>query len=191
MWYNPYQLTNTMGYIIAMVESFGFIHDRIEIKVLVLFIMRRLPEPVTIDVLTELTMCDEGVSYFDVTDCIALLVKTKHLKVEDKKYSLTTKGRRNGEILEKNLPYSVRTKAEDVTAVVRGAQSRNAMIKTNRIADNEGGYKVTLSLSDGIGDIITMDIFAANEQQANTLEKGFRKNAEKLYNTIIEMLTKK
>jgi len=179
------------GVLKAMVENFGFIHERIEIKVLVLFIMRRLPEPVTIEVLTELVMCDEGVSYFDVTDCIAMLVKTKHLKLENKLYSLTTKGRRNGEILEKNLPYSVRTKAEDVTAVVRGAQSRNAMIKTNRTATDEGGYKVSLSLSDGIGDIISMDLFAANEQQANTLENGFRKNAEKVYNMIIEMLTNK
>jgi len=174
-----------------MVENFGFIHDRIEIKVLVLFVMRRLPEPVTIEVLTELTMCDEGISYFDVTDCIAMLVNTNHLKIENNKYSLTAKGNRNGEILEKNLPYSVRTKAEDATAIVRGAQSRNAMIKTNRNAEGEGGYKVSLSLSDGIGEIVSMDLFAANEQQAETLEKGFRKNAEKLYNAIIEMLTNK
>ena len=183
--------TKTPWGIKVMVENFGFIHDRIEIKVLVLFVMRRLPEPVTIEVLTELTMCDEGVSYFDVTDCIAMLVKTDHLKIENKKYSLTTKGRRNGEILEKNLPYSVRTKAEDATAIVRGAQSRNAMIKTSRVADDVGEYKVSLTLSDGIGDIISMDLFAANEQQATTLENGFRKNAEKIYNTVIEMLTKK
>jgi len=171
-----------------MLGNFGFIRERIEIKVLILFIMRRLPEPVTIDVLTELTMCDEGICYFDVTECIATLVKTKHLNHNNEMYSLTAKGERNGEILEKNLPYSVRTKAEGSVAHVRAAQNRNAMIKTHRNTDGNDGYRVALSLSDGVGDIISMELFAANEQQAGALEKGFRKNAEKVYHTIIEMI---
>jgi len=172
-----------------MVGNFGFIHEQIEIKVLILFIMRRLPEPVTIDVLSELTMCDEGISYFDVVECIDKLVKTKHLQLLKSKYSLTKKGEHNGEILEKNLPYSVRTKAEDAAAFLRTTQSRNAMIKTFRNTDETGGYKVALSLSDGVGEILSMELFAANEQQASTLEKGFRRSAEKVYHTIIETIT--
>ena len=170
-----------------MVESFGFIHEKIEIKVLILFIMRRLPEPVTMDILAELTMCDDGISFFDVTECISELVKTKHLRVAEGKYSLTAKGLRNGDILEKNLPYSVRTKAEDATTLVRAAQSRSSMIKTHLSADENNGYKIALSLSDGIGDILSMELLAANEKQANAMEKGFRKNAEKIYHSIVEM----
>ena len=174
-----------------MVENFGFIHEKIEIKVLVLFIMRRLPEPVNLEVLTELAMCDDGISYFDVADCIAMLVETKHLKLNDNVYSLTPKGEHNGEILEKNLPYTVRTRAEDATARVRAVQNRNSMIVTDRKANDEGGYKVTLSLSDGIGDIIKMEIFTSTEQKATDLENGFRKNAEKVYHAIIELIMKK
>jgi len=173
-----------------MLENFGFIRERIEIKVLILFIMRRLPEPVALDVLVDLTMCDDGIGYFDVTECIAMLIETEHLRLDEGKYSLTAKGERNGEILEKNLPYSVRTRAEDATANIRAAINRNAMIKTNRSICEDGGYKVNLSLSDGIGDIISMELFAANEQRAGTLEKGFRKNAEKIYQSIIDMLMK-
>jgi len=171
-----------------MVGNFGFIREQIEIKVLILFIMRRLPEPVPIDILTELTMCDEGISYFDVTECIAKLVKTKHLLFSDNKYSLTKKGEINGDTLEKNLPYSVRVKAEEAAALARAAFNRNAMIKTHRTVDDNGGYKVTLSLSDGVGEIISMELFAANERQANTFEKGFRKNAEKVYHNVIETI---
>jgi len=150
--------------------------------------MRRLPEPVTLDVLAELTLCDEGIGYFDVTECITMLVETNHLHFADGKYSLTSRGARNGEILEKNLPYTVRVKAEDAAARIRSVINRNAMIKTTRIADNDNGYKVMLTLSDGVGDIISMELFAANEQQAASLEKGFRKNAERVYQVIIEML---
>ena len=173
-----------------MLGNFGFIHERIEIKVLVLFIMRRLPEPVTLDVLTGLAMCDDGISYFDITECISGLIDTKHLSLKDGKYILTSKGERNGEVLEKNLPYSVRKKAEDATARVRADLNRDAMIRTHCITADGGGYKVAMSLSDGIGDILSMELFAANEQQANALEKGFRGNAEKVYHEIVGLLTK-
>jgi len=171
-----------------MAENFGFIHERIEIKVLILFIMRRLPEPVTLDVLVGLTMCDDGIGYFDVTECISMLIKTGHMRLEEGKYVLTQKGERNGETLEKNLPYSVRTRAEESTALVRSNLNREAMIKTRRISSENGEHKVALSLSDGKGDIISMELFTANEKQANAIEKGFRKNAEKIYHAIIAML---
>ena len=171
-----------------MSESFGFIHERVEIKVLILFIMRRLPEPITLDVLVGLTLCDDGIGYFDVTECISMLIETEHLRLEDGKYSLTKKGVRNGETLEKNLPYSVRKRAEDAAALVRANLSRDAMIKTNRTIHDNGEYRVALSLSDGVGDIISMELFTTNEDQASKLEKGFRKNAEKIYHAIIAML---
>jgi len=172
----------------VMVDNFGFIHENADIKVLILFIMRRLPEPVTLDVLTDLTMCDDGIGYFNVTECITMLIETDHIKTENNKYSLTAKGERNGEILEKNLPYSVRIKAENSTAGKRAMINRNAMIKTQCNPCEEGGYKLSLSLSDGIGEIISMELFAANEQRANKLEHGFRENAEKVYQAIIDML---
>ena len=173
-----------------MIENIGLIDERVEVKVLILFIMRRLSKPVTLDVLTGLTLCDKWISYFDVTDCLTDLVETKHLRLKDDMYSLTAKGKRNGEILEKDLPYSVRFRAESAAAVVCSNQNRDAMIKTNRTAHDNGGFKVTVSLSDGIGEIISLELFAANEQQANAIEKGFRKDAEKIYLSIIEMLIK-
>ena len=170
--------------------NFSFIHEQIEVKVLILFIMQRLPEPVTHDVLTGLTLCDEGIGYFDVTECIADLLKTKHLHLEDGKYSLTPKGKRNGETLEKNLPYSVRIKAEASAAIVRASLNRDSMIKTQRSVNDNGGYKVAMSLSDGIGDIISLELVTVNEQQADTIEKSFRRNAEQIYHAIIDILAK-
>ena len=178
----------TVWSVVVLVENFGFIHERIEIKVLILFIMRRIAEPITLDVLAGLTLCDNGISYFDVTECISMLTETEHIRLEDGKYSLTPKGERNGEVLEKNLPYSVRTRAEDSTALVRSNLNRDAMIKTHRSICDDGGYKVALSMSDGIGDIISLELFTTNGQQASALEKGFRKNAEKIYHAIIAML---
>jgi len=173
-----------------MEGNFGFIHEKIEIKVLILYIMRRLPGPVTFDVMTGFAVCDDGISYFDFTESVAELVATEHLRLEDNHYSLTNKGKRNGEITESSLPYSVRAKAEAKAVELRSSQSRNSLVKTSRAANAEGGYIVNLSLSDGIGDIAALQLFAANEQQAKALEAAFRKNAESIYGALIEMILK-
>lgn len=173
---------------IVMPDNFGFIHEQIEVKVLILFIMRRLSKPVSLEVLTNLALCDDGISYFDVIECLSNLVETNHLSLENEIYSLTPKGDRNGEILEKNLPYSVKTRAEAATTMARASINRDAMIVTEKDAIDDGGYKVKFSLSDGIGDIMSMELFAVNERQATTLEKSFRKDAEKIYHAIVKML---
>jgi len=171
-----------------MYGNFGFIHEKIEIKILILFILRRLPEPIPFYTLAELALCDDGVSYFDFTECVSELIKTEHIKMDESKYSITDKGVRNGEITENNLPYSVRDKAEGKISVARIAEIRNALITTSRRAEPDGSYTVNLALSDGVGDIVSMELYAANEKQASGLEKGFRRNAEGVYKALIEKM---
>ena len=42
----------------------GFIHDKLEIKFLILYITARVIEPIPFDTVWDLAMCDEGVDYF-------------------------------------------------------------------------------------------------------------------------------
>ena len=171
-----------------MEGTFGFIHEKTDIKILILFVMRRIPEPVTFDELTGLVMCDGGISYFDYCECVADLVKTEHLLLQQDKYSLTAKGTRNGEATEISLPYSVRLKAENNTSDYRAMQIRNEMIKTTHAVNPDGGYIVNLSLSDGVGDIVSIGLIAASEKQALGMERGFRKKAENVYKTLVGMI---
>lgn len=171
-----------------MERRFGFIHDKLEIKILILFVLRRLPGPVNIEELAELTLCDDGISYFDFAECVADLVDTEHITDESGMYAVTEKGRMNGEIAETAIAYPVRVRADRSTAAKRAEMTRSAMIRTEHAARDQGGYAVTLSLSDGVGEIIALDLFAANEAQAVQLEKGFRDKAEKIYNQIIRLL---
>ncbi|EJW93152.1 hypothetical protein EVA_18741, partial [gut metagenome] len=57
-------------------SSLGFIHDKLEIKFLILYIAARVIEPVPFDTVLDLTMCDDGVDYFDFSECLTDLVKT-------------------------------------------------------------------------------------------------------------------
>lgn len=171
-----------------MTGNFGFIHEKIEIKILILFIMRRISEPIDFEVLTKLTMCDDGIGYFDYMECVAELVKTGHLRLDDGKYSITAKGIHNGDVTENSLPFTVRMNAENEVSKLRVVHDRNSMIKTSHKMGADGGCIVDLALSDGIGEIVKMELFAYDAEQALALEKGFRKNAESIYNALIEMI---
>jgi len=168
--------------------NFGFIHEKIEIKILILYILRRIPMSITFDELTGLVMCDDGISYFDFSECVAELIKTGHVRYMDNRYSLTVKGMRNGEITEKSLPITVRDKVDGSTAAARSMLSRDDMIRTSYTANQDGSCTVALSLSDGLGDIVSMSLYAVNEKQALSLEKGFRKKAEGIYMKLIEAI---
>ena len=171
-----------------MKGNFGFIHEKIDIKILILFILRRLTAPIRIEDLAELTMCDDGISFFDFADCVAELIKTEHIRLQDEKYSVTEKGERNGWITENSLPYSVRIKVEDSTSALRTTQNRNALIRTSHTDNPDGGCTVMLSLSDGVGDILSLELYSGSERQAIDLENGFRKKAEGIYNILIESI---
>jgi len=54
-------------------DQHGFIHEKLDIKLLILFILSRLPAPVDRGTLDELCQqCDDGVGYFDYSDCLAI-----------------------------------------------------------------------------------------------------------------------
>lgn len=46
--------------------QFGFIRDKLDVKVLVLYLAARVAAPIDFATLTDLCMCDEGVDYFMV-----------------------------------------------------------------------------------------------------------------------------
>ena len=166
----------------------GFIREKLDIKILILFILRRLPQPITFEMLSELTLIDEGISYFDFTECVTELVNTEHVKTDGHTYEITEKGVTNSEITENSIPFSVRLKAEKNASDARVALSRESLISATHAIRRKGGYTVTLSMSDGVSDIIDLKLYAASEAQAVSLEEGFTKNAEAIYNKIIHLI---
>lgn len=48
----------------------GFIRDKLEIKFLILYITARVIEPIPFDTVLDLTMCDDGIDYFDFSECL-------------------------------------------------------------------------------------------------------------------------
>lgn len=171
-----------------MEERFGFIHDKLDIKILILFVLRRLPADIDGERLADLILIDGGIGYFDYKQCLAELVGTSQVEEAEEGYRVTAKGSRNGEILESGLPYSVRVKAERTLAPVAEEMRRSAMILANHEV-TKGGVTVYLAMSDDMGSLFDLKILAADEEQAKRIEKNFKKNAESFYQSFVEQLS--
>ena len=169
-------------------DQYGFIHEKFDIKLLILFILRHLPSPIDGERLAELVLIDGGINYFDYKICLAELVNTAQIEETEDGFRVTAKGSRNGEVLENTLPWSVRSKAEQVMAPVIEEMRRRDMILANHEM-GEGNVCVYLSMSDGVGSILDLRILAADEAQAKRIERNFRKNAEGYYNRFLQELS--
>jgi predicted transcriptional regulator len=175
---------------VISVDNYGFIRHKLDIKILILYILKRLPAPVSQSMLTELTIIDNATNYFDYIECLTELEqKDLIITTEEDKYSITPKGIRTAAEMESSLPYTIRLKASSGAERAAKILAREAMIKASHKEKPEGGVTVSLSLSDGLGEVMHLDILAGNEQQAKEMEKRFRKNAESLYLRIAGILT--
>jgi len=66
---------------------------------------------------------------------------------------------------------------------------RASQIETDSEKNADGSCSVSLRLSDGVGEVIALRLAAPDEESAAVIEQKFRKNAEALYNQILNLLT--
>ena len=139
----------------------GFIRDKLEIKFLILYIAARVSEPLPLEGMQELTMCDDGIDYFAFSECLADLVKTEHLRLtDDGCYAITPKGLRNSEICESSLPYSVRIRTDKNVAAYNKKLLRRSQVRARVTPRENGTFTVELSFHDDVDEL--MQLLRAN-----------------------------
>ena len=168
----------------------GFLQDKLDIKMLELYLLDRAAGPITPDMLAELTMRHEGVEYFDFAEATAELVETGHLLLSEEGYTITEKGRENSAACESSLPFSVRRRCEEDLLAVNNLLRRRAQIRGEQTEGPDGTLRVKLSLDDEAGSLMTLELFCPTADQSDKLIKAFKANPEQLYKIILDHLMK-
>ena len=171
-------------------QRLGFIHDMLDVKVLILFVMARVSYPVNIQQIYELSYQDDCLSYFDVCTAVPEMVKSGHLKeLEDANYEITEKGKADGALTEDSIAFTVKQRAENAVSRFNRQIRRSSFVKTQIIPRESGEYSVLMSLDDEVSNLMTLELAAPNMRQAVRLGKLFEKKAEQIYNlTMTELL---
>ncbi len=122
----------------------GFIQDKLEIKFLLLYIASRLIEPVPFEAMQELAMIDDGVDFFDFSECMNDLVTSGHLTPRRTGSMPSRKrGCATGRSANRAFPDSVRLAADKNITVFNQKLRRRAQIRSDHPRPN-GTYTVSL-----------------------------------------------
>lgn len=166
----------------------GFIQDELDLKLLVLYIMARVAAPITFFQLLELALCDAGVDYFSLTQVVGHLVETEHLKLEEERYSITDKGRKNSEICQSSLTLSVRRRCDENLVKVNDALRREQQVQASLTPNEDGTCTVRLFFSDDKGPLLDMSLLSPSVSRGDELVSRFKKTPEQLYLRLMAAL---
>ncbi len=171
------------------VQKLGFIHDMMDVKVLILFVMSRVAYPLTCQEIYELSYQDDCLSYFDVCTAVPELVKSGHLQsVGADTYAITEKGKEHGTLTADSIVFTVKQRAENAVARFNRQRRRGSMVRT-QVAQNENGdCTVVMALDDEMGNLMTLSMQAPDSRQANRLGKLFERKAEEVYSLVLAEL---
>ena len=172
-------------------DELGFIHEELDLKILILYILSKLKGPINIYSLFEICKCDNAVGYFDYSECLNDLIGNENIAVseeDDENVLITDKGRQNALAVGGNLPNSVRNKAQWLIEDANEEIVRASLVKTSYITEGSDS-KVALSLSDGVSEILSLSMLCSDEKLALKIRKNFKKNAERYFNDILRMLS--
>ncbi len=168
---------------------YGFIRTKDDIKFLVLYALGFLTEPISFDAVVDIcTWCDDGFGYFELSDAFSDLVRTGHLLESEGEggpvYAITQRGREASDLFEKKLPFTVREAAQKSALRVVRRQRRDAAVRTEVRELDENDLVVTLKMED----VFSVEMHVVSRAQASLLERNFKANAEKMYQTLLNAL---
>ena len=171
-------------------QRLGFIHDMMDVKVLILFVAARANYPMSAQEVYELCYQDECLSYFDVCTAVPEMVKSGHLKeLENDCYGITEKGKADGALTEDSIAFTVKQRAENAVDRFNRQIRRSSFVRTQIIPRENGDFSVIMSLDDEVGNLMTLELVAPDQRQAVRLSKLFENKAENVYNlTMTELL---
>ncbi len=170
-------------------ERHGFITGTKDVKVLILLVTARADTPLSMQEIYELCYQDDKLSYFDVSECLSFLVRTEHLREETPGlYVITDKGRENGAVMEDSVAFTVREKAKRAVERFNLDRKRSRFVDAKMLPGEDGTYVARMTLDDDKGRLMTLELAAPNQPQAAAMARTFRKNAELIYNLLLEDL---
>lgn len=167
----------------------GFIKGSLDVKLLVLYIMSRVAEPIVFDALIDLALCDEGIDYFQLSQAVSELVESEHLiRLDDGKLIITEKGRSNGRIMEDNLPTVIRGRCNRNLAKLNASLRFEAQMSAQVVTDELNRCHIQLGLVDGTGSLLQMSLAVPDEDQGNKMVHRFREEPEAFYQMVLSYL---
>jgi len=165
----------------------GFIHDKLDTKLLVLYITDRAAAPIDFATLTDLSMCDSGVDYFRFAEAVSELTDSGHLEQQGEFYAITGKGRRACSAGESSLSPVIRQRCDRRLAPLNEALKRRSQVCA-KVTEQPQGFDVSLSMEDDQGSLLSLTLLSPTREDAQRIADGFLRHPDRVYNGLLGVL---
>ena len=172
-----------------MEQKRGFVHDMLDVKVLILYALSLFSEPVTFPTLLEVCLQDDGVNYFELQDAVTQLESSGHLTETDQgAILLTDQGRAHGQLTQDSLAAPLRQRVTAAVSAWKAGQKRQSQVQTEILQAEDETYQVQLTLRSPAGSLMELQLPASSLKQARQLSEQMNRNAEALYAQTLALL---
>lgn len=165
----------------------GFIHNKLDMKLLALYLLTHAAGPIDFATLTDLALCDGGVDYFQFAEAVSELLASGHLVLDGELYAPTEKGRRDGAAGESSLSLVIRARCDRRLAPLNEAMRRRAQVKAS-VEPAEDGCRVLLSMDDDRGPLFTLTLLASSQEDGQRIADRFLARPDLVYNGVLSAL---
>ena len=166
----------------------GGLRSSSSIAILACYIIARSEEKLTKKNVVDALVEGKIANYFEITSAISKMIKTDNLvEGEDGYLSVTNKCAFNVEMLENDLPITIREKAVELAAKT----ARLEIYKKDNTAtvEKDGDkYKVTLHVSDKNCDFMVLSLYFPSETQAQVVKEKFQTHPGEVYENLINSI---
>lgn len=172
--------------------SKGGLKNTTEIKILVLYLLMNISEPLPASQLANLLHLNGIANTFEITDAFDQLSKSGLID-EPEEFSecfiINDKGRDAGQTLQSRVPFTVREKS---LTLAKKMLERNRHIKETdiRIDRTEDGVFITCAALENDKKVMSFTLQAADDDMALLMKENFLDDPALFYRTLIDMLTK-
>ena len=169
-------------------DPHGFLHNKLDVKVLILFILSRIDTPLSGQEIYEVAYQDDSLNYFTLTESLPELVNSGHItQNETGRYTITDKGREQGSYVEDSLAVPVVEKVSAAIEKKLTSLRREGYITTDVSQDENGYWIVTLRYRDDKLPMMSLSLMAPSQALGEAMAKNLKKNADRLYKSNLDV----
>lgn len=172
--------------------NLGGMRSKNEIKTLICYLYNSVKENIDKGIIIQAILKQGLANYFETSSAFDDLVMNGNLIPADdehKTYSLTEKGAEIAKQLDSTVAYTIKEKAYACAVKLLAEKKKEIENKVN-IMKNDNGFTVECSVSGGDMELMKLDIYAPEMEQALILKKNFLDNPNKAYKILLALLTK-
>lgn len=162
-------------------------------KIIILYILENSSKPLTIEQISKLCAEFDDITYFDICAYIDELKNNYYIEESLEEgthiYSLTALGSTTLDELLELIPGVNLYNLKKLVSKNMNEVKTEYTVDTNILPIKEEEYKVSCYIKDGIDELINITMYAGTKEQAKKIAKNWSVNSDKIYNTILGLMT--